>query len=237
MIRMMKDAYFSSPSRLRVVARFGVLIASITTATAHAKTFDCDGMSGRQQTQCERVMDCMALEDRDVRRACISAVQRAGGQTGNESANRGALPPELSRSAVVNSPRRAGKREAQTVEERLDALEEKFSEPTDNTDIGPYPAPPPPEFTGELTDIYGSVMGRRLLTIDKKYLFESERAKRGRFKVGQTVEAKQSKSMMGKRAWVLTGPVGGSVQALRIRCEHEDLGRDDRRRCAGMLNL
>lgn len=233
---MKKDAHFRSPSRFRVVGRFGVLFLAMAATGAHADTSDCDGMSRTQQTQCERVMDCMALEDRDVRRACISAVQRAGGQTRNESEDRAASPLEAARSVVVNSPRRAGKRDVQTVEERLDALEEQLAEPGGTADTGTYPPPPPPEFTGELTDIYGSVMGRRLLTIDNQYLFESERAKRGRFKVGQTVQARQSRSMMGKRAWVLTGPVGGSVQALRIRCEHEDLGRDDRRRCAGMLN-
>ena len=235
------DANSSRPSGLRLHVRIGALLGPLSATAlfataAQAESTECEDMSGVQKAQCERVMDCMALTDREVRRACIAAVERASGRAEPKSSPpRPAAPPPP---AVVTTPQPAEQQSDRTLEERLEALEERLADTAggEATDTGAYPPPPPPEFSGELTDIYGSVMDRRLLTLDDRYVFEVERAKRGRFKVGQTVEAKRANSLMGNRSWVLTGPVGASVQALRIRCEREELGRDDRRRCAGMLN-
>ena len=79
------------------------------------------------------------------------------------------------------------------------------------------------------------MLDRQLIAVDNRYVFESDQATPGRFKAGQPVQIQKSNSLLGSRKWLLTGPTGGSVVALRIRCERSDLGRDDRRRCNNML--
>ena len=215
MLSMPMNAILNRSARLRIFVVVVVCLWALLEATGtQAESIECEELNGAQQMQCEGVMDCMAITDRDVRRACIAAVQRAtpsGLQSMPTSAN-STLPSGQSEMTV------------EVPESQTEAEE------------GPYPSAPPMAFIGEITEIYESVMNRRLLTINNQYLFESESAKRGRFKLGQNIELKRSSSLMGSRSWVLTGPVGSAVKALRIRCEHPDLGRNDRRRCAGMLN-
>lgn len=223
----------STHSYLRRLLWVPGLIALISILPATAETSGCEHLSGVQKTQCERVLDCMSINDREVRQACVAAVERSTLKTPaerDEPVTQEAAPLP----ARTDSPRPAPSRTAprqetrESLEARVEELEEQLA--------GSESAEPPERFSGKITAIFSSVLDRKLLTVDDQYLFESDQASEGRFKVGQTVQMKKSPSLLGSRKWLLTGPVGRSVDALRIRCERDDLGRSDRTRCDSMLN-
>ena len=58
--------------RLRALA---VLVTAFAGMTAWAQ-MGCEEVPEARRAQCEKVMDCMTIEDADVRRACINAAQR-----------------------------------------------------------------------------------------------------------------------------------------------------------------
>ena len=96
---------------------------------------------------------------------------------------------------------------------------------------------PPDRFTGEVTRIHQSVLDRQVIALDNSYVFVSDQAAQARLKVGQPVEAVKARSRIGSgRAWRLTGPSRRPIDAFRARCERDEIGSDDRRRCERMLD-
>ena len=90
---------------------------------------------------------------------------------------------------------------------------------------------------GEVTAIHQSVLDRQVIAIDNRYLFVSEYGKQAGLDEGDAVEATRASSRFRKgRTWRLVGPARRPVDAFRIRCEHDDIAVDDRKRCASMLD-
>ena len=197
-------------------------------------------------------MDCMTIEDADVRRACINAAQRE--DVRESPPTRPTVQAERAQQAVeqvapearpvvqdrvvrpeqAEQPTKAPKLEEQTVVTRRAPRER--NPVTVQPEYEPLRAPPD-RFTGEVTRIHQSVLDRQVIALDNSYVFVSDQAAQARLKVGQTVEAVKARSRIRSgRSWRLTGPSRRPVDAFRARCERDDIGSDDRRRCERMLD-
>lgn len=198
---------------------------------------DCDDVPEGRRLQCERVMDCMAIEDGDVRRVCISTAQRSAVNTPSQEADEDS--PTLVDLVVI--PRRNAMQTRQkelrpppepivAAPEESSANEEVPSETLLDVPVG--------TFSGKITRIFDSYQKRQIIAIENLYVFESNDGDEARFEVGQTVQGREGKSLFfgGGRKWRLTGPSTRPVDAFRIRCERDDIGRDNRRRCDRMLD-
>lgn len=234
----------------------GILIGTPFTAPAWAQT-GCDEVPESRRAQCERVMDCMTIDDADVRRACIAAAQRAvkvptqtplveEQQAQPQPAADPVVVEEQSQRTPVERPQtptvqaeRLQPRERPQLEEQTVGTRRQ-TQATTPTAAQPQTVPlrePPESFSGEVTRIHQSILDRQVIALDNAYLFVSDQAAQGRFKVGQTIEASKATSRIrAGRTWRLVGPARRPVDAFRIRCERDDIGSDDRRRCERMLD-
>ena len=242
------------------VRTLGILVAASASVPVWAQT-GCEDVPEARRAQCEKVMDCMTIEDADVRRACINAAQREAATESPRS--RPTVQPERVQQGVEQVPPEepsageregraprmeepsAGEREGQAAEPKEPpTLEEQTvvtRRPARQPDaVQPQDEPlraPPDRFMGEVTRIHQSVLDRQVIALDNSYVFVSDQAAQARLKVGQTVEAVKARSRIGSgRAWRLTGPSRRPIDAFRARCERDDIGSDDRRRCERMLD-
>ena len=186
-------------------------------------------------------MDCMAVEDGDVRRACIAAAQRAASVTPKRETVEEA--PTLVDLVVLprRNARQSGQQAVRTppkvVPEAPEVPEEEIVE-TEAESAESLPEIPVGTFSGKVTRIFDSYLKRQIIAVENRYVFESNKADEARFEVGQVIQGQESKSLFfgGGRKWRLTGPSTRPVEAFRIRCERDDIGRDNRRRCDRMLD-
>lgn len=232
-----------------------VLITASASMTAWAQT-GCEDVPEARRAQCEKVVDCMAIEDAEVRRACINAAQREAVQESPPSPQ--TVQPERVRQPAerVSPEPSAGEREASPVVRERTVRPTQAEEPeapptleeqtvgTRRTASQPGPGAaqaeplraPPDSFTGEVTRIHQSVLDRQVIALDNRYVFFSDQAAQARLKVGQSVEVVKARSRIrAGRTWRLTGPSRRPIDAFRARCERDDIGSDDRRRCDRML--
>ncbi|MYD85545.1 MAG: hypothetical protein F4Y14_04810 [Acidobacteria bacterium] len=150
-------------------------------------------------------MDCMTIEDADVRRACINAAQREEAQ---ESALETVQPERVQQPVreVSEAPpaveERAVRREPAAESKRPPTLEEQTgvtrrpARPTAPGAGEPEVEPlrePPDRFTGEVTRIHQSVLDRQVIAVDNSYVFVRDQAAQARLKVGQSVEAEKAR--------------------------------------------
>ena len=202
-------------------------------------------------------MDCMAIDDADIRRACLGAVRREA-EAETETLKRTEASAPETRAAIRDrptatrdprpAPPQAERRQPSPPPARPEApvqMEEQTvgtRTPAAPPPAAPEPAEaplraPPESFTGVVTRIHQSILDRQVIALDDAYLFVSDQAAQGRFKVGQAVEAKRAVSRIrASRTWRLVGPARRPVDAFRVRCELDDIGSDDRRRCESMLD-
>ncbi|MYE24273.1 MAG: hypothetical protein F4Y01_10055 [Gammaproteobacteria bacterium] len=175
----------------------------------------CDELAEPQRAHCEKVLDCMAIDDADVRRVCLEEAKRQSERPLARPAQQVATPgepPALVEETLGTPPPRSRPQQAPL-------------------------SPPPDRFHAEVTGIHQSILDRQVIALDNRYLFEGEHARRARLKQGQEVEVRRMKSRFGSgRNWRITGPARSPVEVLRIRCERDDIGSDDRRRCERMLD-
>ena len=214
-----------------------VLLGGLTSAPASAQT-GCEEVPESRRVQCEKVMDCMAIDDADIRRACIATAQRqdaAPTPQAAEAPTRSAVQTETRRTAP--EPVRETRQPAPAIEEQTLATQDDTPAPTAaEADAAPLRTPPD-SFTGEVTRIHQSVLDRQVIALDNSYVFTSDLAKQARLKVGQMVEAERATSRIRSgRSWRLIGPSRRPIDAFRIRCERDDIGSDNRRRCDRMLD-
>ena len=92
----------------------------------------------------------------------------------------------------------------------------------------------PKRFTATVSAIHDPGRNRRLVALDRRLLFVSERGGEGRLKVGDEVGVQKTSGMFGRK-YRITGPARRPFTALRIRCEHPDLNEANRHRCS-LLN-
>ena len=89
----------------------------------------------------------------------------------------------------------------------------------------------PKRFTATVYAIHDPGGNRRLVALDQRILFVSDRGGEGRLKVGDEVRVQKTSGVFGRR-YRITGPSRRPFTALRIRCEHPDLNEANRRRCS-----
>ena len=88
----------------------------------------------------------------------------------------------------------------------------------------------PKRFTATVTAIHSSGRNRRLVALDGKLLFESDRGGEGSLRLGDQVRVVRASRLYGKR-FQITGPSRRPFMADRIRCEREDITIATRRQC------
>ena len=88
----------------------------------------------------------------------------------------------------------------------------------------------PKRFTATVSAIHNPGRNRRLVALDRRLLFVSDRGGEGRLKVGDEVGVRKTSGVFGRK-YRITGPSRRPFTALRIRCEHPDLNEENRRRC------
>ena len=196
-------------------------LAIVAVAPAHVQTnaapeSRCEQLPQAQRAHCEKVVDCMAIDDSAVRRVCLDAAKPS------------AQSPEAQ--AAAPSAR------AILVEESLGTPPSRPTQVPPQSPPESQPRVPPNSFSAEVTGIYQSILDRQVIALDDSYLFVGEHARRARLKVGQVVEVRRMKSRFRTgRTWRISGPSRSPVEVLRVRCESDDIGNDDRRRCERML--
>ena len=89
----------------------------------------------------------------------------------------------------------------------------------------------PKRFEGTVSAIHDPGRNRRLVALDSRLLFVSDRGGEGRLKVGDQVRVEKASGLFGEK-YRLTGPSRRPFTAHRIRCGHPDLNEANRRRCA-----
>lgn len=229
----------------------GMLACALFLGASNASSAEeCDNVPAERRAQCEKVMDCLTIDDTAVRRACIAAAQREG-----EADSDGPRPlsvddvlrpqPSRTRSRVAQPERPAPRSEPPVREAEPSPapvatqrrVEPARSVPAQPAQTSAYLPAPESNFSGKVTGIFQSVLNRQLIAIDGAYLFESDDASQARLKIGQTVELEKARSrILTGRQWRLVGPARRPIQAFRIRCEIPDIKRDDRRKCEQMLD-
>lgn len=196
-------------------------VASPAFADASSES-RCDELPEPRRAHCEKVLDCMAIDDADVRRVCLEEARRQSERPPAQPARQGTTPggpPVLVEETLGTPPPRSRPQEA------------PLSPPVTPRE------PPPDHFHAEVTGIHQSILDRQVIALDNRYVFEGEHARRARLKQGHEVEVRRMKSRFGSgRNWRVTGPARIPVELLRIRCERDDIGSDDRRRCERMLD-
>ncbi|MDE0190912.1 MAG: hypothetical protein OXQ90_06115 [Gammaproteobacteria bacterium] len=88
----------------------------------------------------------------------------------------------------------------------------------------------PKRFAGTVSAIHDPGRNRRLVALDGRLLFVSDRAGEGRLKVGDEVRVEKASGLFGEK-YRITGPSRRPFNASRIRCGHPDLSEANRRRC------
>jgi len=214
----------------------GIVLGAMSFQSVWAQS-DCDDVPEGRRLQCERVMDCMTIEDGDIRRACISTAQRSATDTSKQE-NAEEAPTlvdlvVLPRRNATQARRQADRKPPEPIPEAPEeepVIQEASSDTLPDVPVG--------TFAGKITRIFESYQKRQIIAVGNRYVFESNDADEARFEVGQTVEGRESKSLFfgGGRKWRLIGPSTRPVEAFRIRCERDDIGRDNRRRCDRMLD-
>ncbi len=171
----------------------------------------CEELPQARRTHCQKVVDCMAIDEADVRRVCLHAARQSP-QSPVQKAQLGA-PPALVEEALGSAP----PGQAESSPESL-------------------PPAPPDRFRAEVTGIHQSILDRQVIALDNSYVFVGEHARRARLEVGHVVEVHRMTSRFRSgRTWRIAGPSRSPVEVFRVRCESDDIGRDDRRRCERML--
>lgn len=88
----------------------------------------------------------------------------------------------------------------------------------------------PKRFTATVSAIHDPGGNRRLVALDQRLLFVSDRGGEGRLKVGDAVRVQKTSGVFGRK-YRITGPSRRPFTALRIRCERPDLNEDNQQRC------
>ena len=245
-------------------AAFGGEGPSADAALPRAQETGCEQVPASRREQCLKVMSCLAVDDDDVRRACIKAAQRPPSQPVQpppeaepaEAVQPTQQPQEAEPVQIVRpSQQREGPpprapepppiRE-EPVRQPVPAIQEQTITSTRRESSGTpakadapkvSPQEPADQFEGTISRIYQSILDRQLIAVDSKYLFESDRASHARLKEGERVTvAKVSSRFWTGRKWRVTGSSRTPVVGYRVRCEKQDIRSEDRRKCRQMLD-
>ena len=197
----------------------------------------CEEVPEPRRAQCERVVDCMAIEDANVRRACISAAQRRPEQPARIEQPTRTEQPVQTEEPIRPEPRQEAA--PATLEQQTVVIQRETSAPSRDAPQADDSRlrVPAESFTAQVTRIHQSILDRQVIALDNRTVFVSDLASQARLKAGQTVEVKKAMSrIVSSRTWRITGPNRHRIEAIRIRCERDDIGGADRRRCARMLD-
>ena len=190
--------------RPALVAGIGCLLA----ANAGGQPEPCDQAGAAERQTCRLIRACAAIDQAERRQECFRAVVAGESDSlASEPAPSPAPEPE-----VTAEPK---------VAPQVVTAESKVHEVLTI----------PENFTGTVTAIHDSGRNRRLIALDGRLLFESDRAGEGRLRVGDETRVVKTSAFFGER-YRITGPSRRPFPASRIRCERADLNQDNRRRCS-----
>ena len=221
----------------RCGCRAALFVSSLIIACSIASgETACDQVPEARRAQCLKVMSCMAVEDDDVRRACIDSAQRQPEERPQEQE----VQPQEEQKPRQLPPEKEPKHErAPEAQRQPPQLEETVERQQRQRRQEPASRQAPPdEFSGTVSRVYQSILDRQLIAVDAKYLFASDRAAHARLAEGEHVEVEKVSSRFfgtGSR-WRIIGSSRTSIVAFRIRCEIQGIRSDDRRKCVQMLD-
>lgn len=199
--------------RPALVAGIGCLLA----ANAGGQPESCDevgsanrgGATEAERQTCRLIRACAGIDDAERRQECFRAVV-AGGES--DSLATEPAPSPAPTPQVTAQPE---------VAPQVVTAESKVREVLTI----------PENFTGTVTAIHDSGRNRRLIALDGRLLFESDRAGEGRLRIGDEARVVKTSAFFGER-YRITGPSRRPFPAGRIRCERTDLNQANRRRCS-----
>ena len=221
------------PCQCRVV---GFLLGVLIGFPAWSQT-GCEEVPEPRRAQCEKVMDCMAIEAADVRRACIDAAQKPPQQPARILQPTRIEQPPQTEEPIRSEPRQEAA--ATTLEQQTVVIPRETSAQSRDAPQAEDSRlrKPAQSFTAQVTRVHQSILDRQVIALDNSFVFVSDLASPARLKAGQTVEVnKASSRRASSRTWRITGPNRHRIEAVRVRCESDAIGGDDRRRCAQMLD-
>lgn len=200
-------------------------IGCVLAATAGGQGDPCAELAETERQTCRLIRACAVIDQAERRLECFRAVA-AGEQT-----------------------------EGDSVSLSVEARADRFVSPGDEAAPGPTeahasetvppPAPAPQvaakarayevltiprRFTATVTAIHNPGRNRRLVALDGRLLFESDRAGEGRLRLRDEVRVVKTSALFGEN-YRITGPSRQPFPARRIRCEQPELNRANRRRC------
>ena len=201
--------------RPALVAGIGCLLA----ANAGGQPESCDQAGAAERQTWRLIRACAAIDEAERRQECFRAV--VAGESDESDSLAAELAPSPASAPQVTDE---GQVTAQVTEEKAPQVVTAESKVREVLTI-------PERFTATVTAIHDSGRNRRLIALDAKLLFESDRAGEGRLRVGDEARVVKTSAFFGER-YRITGPSRRPFPAGRIRCERTDLNQDNRRRCS-----
>ena len=202
-----------------------VTSVAIGAASSYGQVLDCEALPDARQGLCRELVACLTVADDDRRDRCIDAAQRQSKRAA----------PQTPKPSAAKTPRPA----ARTDVPKLVTISPAAKPPeAQSPNPRPAQAPRPPdhpftipdEFTAEVTAIRTLILNRRIVALDNRYVFDGDRAGEAHLELSQQVDVKRSGGFFSR--WRIVGPNKRPFTATRIRCEREELGVHNRRKCS-----
>lgn len=231
----------------------------LLAAPANAQSEDCAELAAAEQALCRLMLACAAIDDADRRAECFQVAARTVGEASVAAAPESSSAPEQAASAANDPPPAVAETVASTASAAPPAMQSAATSAPpeqrkkrrwrdriasvlrrgDRAAVGKVVETRTPRttfeipkrFTATVTAIHRSGRNRRLVALDGKLLFESNRAGEGGLRLGDEVRVVRASRLYGKR-FQITGPSRRPFTADRIRCEREDITIATRRQCS-----
>ena len=217
-------------------------VAAATAAlSSFAQVLDCETIPESRQGLCRELVACLTIDGDNRRDRCIDAAQRRPAPSPEptpvqEPAR--ATPPPGSEAAlpklITVTPAAPAPAPEPATEPPVIRAPAQRAPPPSPRQVENRAANPPDRFTAEVSAIRESILDRRIVALDQRYVFESARAGEARLNVGDRVEVTKAGGLVGRK-WRIVGPNKRPFTATRIRCERDELGSANLRKCA-LLN-
>lgn len=248
--------FFTKPAWHRGLGKVALLAGvggCLLPAAANAQGEDCAALPAADQALCRLMVACAAINDADRREECFRVAARTVRDGTLDAAPEPSAAPAQAPSvaqddpapAVVEAtpaptasraketgqaPASSDSRKKRRWRERIASALRRDEGTVVEKKVSRTAFEIPRRFTATVTAIHRSGRNRRLVALDGKLLFESDRGGEGGLRLGDQVRVVQASRLYGKR-YQITGPSRRPFVADRIRCEREDITIATRRQC------
>lgn len=226
--------------------------ALVASGLAYAqRNSTCEDLPPERANLCWALLACAAIDDEARRLECFRSANEVHGAAtapaASEAPERTSAPVQTKERAEESATRAAPEAERRSGWRRLTRWPWRKRNDAPRADDAPSAAPEakptvveqqvlatsydiPDEFDAEVTLQRKLVRDRQLLVVDDLLLFETENAASSGINAGDTVTVTRATRMFGEK-YHLVGKARRIVVGTRIRCEREDLGPDNQRKC------